>query len=168
MRRSCTAWRNRVPPGMRASFPRSRRDHLIGAELPLFQRFERDEHATGVGRSAPSPGATRRCDHVLDGRILADCAGEACEQVIHSLERGVLIGHDLAGQAGPCPAAGKSPWARSRTGRWSADRRERNEQRDELMPQHPAQRPLIEPEDAVEDPFAGAIHPPVLFFVAPA
>ena len=87
-------------------------DDLVGAEFPLFQRLERDEHAAGVGGPPPAAAAGEG-DHAVDGRILADDRRRTVQQLFHRLERSVLVGLDRCRSGGRCPAAGRIPWERS-------------------------------------------------------
>src|SRR5207302_288411 len=49
------------------------RDHLVGADLPLRERLQHDEHARGVGGGAgPVTLTTRESHHVRDRRVVPD------------------------------------------------------------------------------------------------
>jgi hypothetical protein len=62
------------------------RDDLLRRDLPLGQRFQRDEHAGRVGRSA----AAGERDDRFDARIGTDDGGIVCQDLAHRLERRAL------------------------------------------------------------------------------
>ena len=67
------------------------RDHLVGADLPLRERLQHDEHARGVGGGAgPVTLTTRESHHVRDRRVVPDDVDDRGELGLHRLERDVL------------------------------------------------------------------------------
>ncbi len=68
-------------------------DHLVGGELALALRFQRNEHEAGVG--LPAAGET---GHAVHRRILADDLHHLRELAFHRLERRALVGLNAADQ----------------------------------------------------------------------
>ncbi len=87
--------------------------HLVGGDAPrpLVERLEGDEHEAHVVAAAAGPPPAKAVTDRTAGSSSVICASCAL-LVAHGVEADVLRRHGLAARAGPCPAAGRSPWAR--------------------------------------------------------
>ena len=156
MRKSCTACRNSVPPGMRANLPRNRPITSSALMRRSSRAVRRDEHAAGIGCSALAAGKGDDAGH---GRIFADRGGKPRQQMLHRLVRRVLVGHDRTGQASGVLLREEA----FRNDDVQVDRKGQREQGhehgDPLMAQDASQRDLVGLQHEIEEPLAGPIQP---------
>src|SRR6185437_9607361 len=145
-----------VRAGLLGELDAQPRDHLVGRLLAFRERFQRDEHPSGIALRA----AGERDDGV-DRRIGANDVDEARKLGLHRLERNALVGLDEADQASGVLGGEETLRDDHVQVDVETDDGQQYQHRQNAVLQHPAEALLVAVAQALEAALAPRVQPSV-------